>query len=31
MTAQRDFYQVLGVPRDADEATIKNAFRRLAP
>jgi len=30
MTAQRDYYQVLGVPRDADEATIKNAFRRLA-
>lgn len=30
MTATRDYYAVLGVPRDADEATIKKAFRRLA-
>ena len=29
-TAQRDYYQVLSVPRDADEKTIKDAFRRLA-
>jgi molecular chaperone DnaJ len=29
-TAQRDYYEVLGVPRDADEKTIKNAFRELA-
>jgi molecular chaperone DnaJ len=29
-TAQRDYYEILGVPRDADEKTIKNAFRRLA-
>jgi molecular chaperone DnaJ len=26
----RDYYEVLGVPRDADEATVKKAFRRLA-
>ncbi len=30
MTATRDYYEVLGVSRDADEATIKKAFRRLA-
>jgi molecular chaperone DnaJ len=29
-TAQRDYYEVLGVPRDADQAAIKDAFRRLA-
>lgn len=28
--AQRDYYEVLGVPRNADEKTIKEAFRRLA-
>jgi molecular chaperone DnaJ len=27
---KRDYYEVLGVPRDCDEATIKKAFRRLA-
>jgi molecular chaperone DnaJ len=26
----RDYYEVLGVDRDADEATVKKAFRRLA-
>lgn len=26
----RDYYQVLGVPRDADEKAIKRAYRRLA-
>jgi len=26
----RDYYEVLGVDRGADEATIKKAFRRLA-
>jgi molecular chaperone DnaJ len=26
----RDYYEVLGVGRDADEATIKKSFRRLA-
>src|SRR5256714_4160649 len=29
-TTERDYYEVLGVPRDADEADIKRAFRRLA-
>lgn len=29
-TAQRDYYEVLGVARDADQKTIKNAFRQLA-
>lgn len=28
--AQRDLYEVLGVPRDADDKTIKEAFRKLA-
>lgn len=27
---QRDYYEILGVPRDADEADIKRAFRRKA-
>src|SRR5215216_4790689 len=26
----RDYYEVLGVSRDADESTIKKSFRRLA-
>ena len=30
MAACRDYYQVLGVPRDADAKAIKGAFRRLA-
>ena len=29
-TRPRDAYEVLGVPRDADEAQIKKAFRKLA-
>lgn len=29
-TTERDYYEVLGVPRDADEGAIKRAFRRLA-
>src|ERR1700741_5522547 len=29
-TPTRDPYEGLGVPRDADEATIKKAFRKLA-
>ena len=28
--AKRDYYEVLGVNRDADEEAIKKAFRRLA-
>ncbi|MDH5484487.1 MAG: molecular chaperone DnaJ [Gammaproteobacteria bacterium] len=27
---QRDYYEVLGVARDADQKTIKNTFRKLA-
>jgi molecular chaperone DnaJ len=30
MSTTRDYYEVLGVARDADDATIKKAFRRLA-
>lgn len=28
--AQRDYYEVLGVARDADEADVKSAYRKLA-
>ena len=27
---KRDYYEVLGVPKDADEAAIKKAYRALA-
>jgi molecular chaperone DnaJ len=30
MAVKRDYYDVLGVPRDADDSEIKRAFRRLA-
>jgi molecular chaperone DnaJ len=30
MAVKRDYYEVLGVPREADDAEIKRAFRRLA-
>lgn len=29
-STERDYYEVLGVPRDADAKTIKDAFRQLA-
>ena len=29
-TAHRDHHEILGVPRDADEHAIKDAFRKLA-
>jgi molecular chaperone DnaJ len=28
--SKRDYYEVLGIPRDADESAIKSAYRRLA-
>lgn len=30
MGAKRDYYEVLGVPRTADDAALKKAYRRLA-
>ncbi len=30
MTTKRDYYDILGVPRDASEEEIKKAFRKLA-
>ena len=30
MSSNHDYYELLGVPRDADEQTIKKAFRKLA-
>ena len=30
MAAKRDYYEVLGVAKDADQQAIKRAFKRLA-
>ena len=30
MVVKRDYYEVLGVSRDADDAEIRRAFRKLA-
>ena len=30
MASKRDYYEVLGVPRDADASAIKSAYRKLA-
>ncbi len=30
MSTKRDYYEVLGVPKDADASTIKKAYRKLA-
>jgi molecular chaperone DnaJ len=30
MSAKRDYYEVLGVKRDADDAALKSAYRKLA-
>ena len=30
METKRDYYQVLGISRDAQESTIKKAYRKLA-
>ena len=30
MAEKRDYYEVLGVDRDADQKTIKKAYRKLA-
>ncbi len=30
MAAKRDYYEILGVPRNAEEEEIKRAYRRLA-
>ena len=30
MTEKRDYYDILGVERDADAGAIKKAYRRLA-
>ena len=29
-TANHDYYELLGLSRDADDAAIKKAFRRMA-
>ena len=30
MAVKRDYYEILGISRDADDATVKKAYRKLA-
>ena len=30
MTTTRDYYEILSVPRDADDSTVKSAYRKMA-
>jgi molecular chaperone DnaJ len=30
VTTARDYYEILGVPRDADDSTVKSAYRKMA-
>ncbi len=30
LTAKKDYYEILGIRRDADQDTVKKAYRKLA-